>query len=727
MTQDYKIILTALDQTRPAFEQVQRSLGGVGSMVKSVGLGLAGLGAGVTLGVLVSEFNKVIDSAAGLKDAAERTGSTVEQMGALSRAAKLTGQDFSAVESGVIRLTKALAGQDDEARGAARALGAIGLSIGELRNLDPAQAFQLIAQKLSGFEDSAGKTAIALDIFGKNGAQLLPFMKDMAELGELNSKTTTEQAYLADEYNKNLIKLTATKNELYKTIGMELLPVTNAFVKALIDVSNETNGVRASAKDMAADGTLKMFFMEGARGAAAMLDVGSLVVRLFTQIGESLVVVGKDIKTFAGVAIDILPALATAPFSNERLSEIKKNLAERNALVEEANRRMGARFGAGLTPVTDRLEKQFAAMDAPKVASAAKDSLKGYQSRVPTLLQGADTTRAANDPLSDAAKSYGSVMTDLSQAQTTAMMSGMELTATQRRLVAVMSSPEWLKMPEPWRALVAAQGEAAIAAEQTAAAQKRLNDLISATPTAKIEAQRETMQFLAKAFEDGKISADQFQEAAQAALGTLPDLARDSENAFADLQRAIEGWGRDSASAIVDFATTGKLSFSGMVNSMIKDLMRMIVYQNITKPLAGAVSGAVPGLGSLFGGGGTAPPIEFAYLPNANGGVYQSPSLSAYSGGVYDSPQMFAFARGAGIFGEAGPEAIMPLQRGRDGKLGVVASGGGGDVTVNVTVAADGSSRNDGSGNLAALGSVIAGAVRAELINQKRPGGLLAA
>jgi phage-related minor tail protein len=51
-----------------------------------------------------------------------------------------------------------------------------------------------------------------------------------------------------------------------------------------------------------------------------------------------------------------------------------------------------------------------------------------------------------------------------------------------------------------------------------------------------------------------------------------------------------------------------------------------------------------------------------------------SPSLSSYSGGVYSSPRMFAFANG-GVFGEAGPEAIMPLKRSASGKLGVEGSG----------------------------------------------------
>jgi phage-related minor tail protein len=59
-----------------------------------------------------------------------------------------------------------------------------------------------------------------------------------------------------------------------------------------------------------------------------------------------------------------------------------------------------------------------------------------------------------------------------------------------------------------------------------------------------------------------------------------------------------------------------------------------------------------------------------------------SPSLSRYSGGVYDSPRVFTYAKGAGVFAEAGPEAIMPLTRGPDGSLGVDASGSG--VVVNV-------------------------------------------
>ncbi|HAT3688065.1 phage tail tape measure protein [Citrobacter freundii] len=98
-----------------------------------------------------------------------------------------------------------------------------------------------------------------------------------------------------------------------------------------------------------------------------------------------------------------------------------------------------------------------------------------------------------------------------------------------------------------------------------------------------------------------------------------------------------------------------------------------------------AIAKGVSSLGSFFSFGassaaaassGTA--IQNAganFTFNAKGNVYDSPSLSAYSNGVFQTPQLFAFAKGAGVFAEAGPEAIMPLTRAADGSLGVRAVG----------------------------------------------------
>ncbi|MDX7655194.1 phage tail tape measure protein [Klebsiella quasipneumoniae] len=123
--------------------------------------------------------------------------------------------------------------------------------------------------------------------------------------------------------------------------------------------------------------------------------------------------------------------------------------------------------------------------------------------------------------------------------------------------------------------------------------------------------------------------------------------------------------------------------FSSLGETVIKTLIQMATQALITKAIMASFGGGAGGLfGSLFGGASGAASSGSAiqsaganFSFNALGGVYDSPSLSAYSNGVYSTPQYFAFAKGAGVFGEAGPEAIMPLTRGADGSLGVKAVG----------------------------------------------------
>ncbi|EBS5907610.1 phage tail tape measure protein [Salmonella enterica subsp. enterica serovar Saintpaul] len=112
---------------------------------------------------------------------------------------------------------------------------------------------------------------------------------------------------------------------------------------------------------------------------------------------------------------------------------------------------------------------------------------------------------------------------------------------------------------------------------------------------------------------------------------------------------------------LATFVTTGKLNFKSFTASIVSDLAKISARM--------AMIQAVKGIGSALGFGVTA---------NATGGVYQSSELSRYSGSIVNRPTFFAFAKGAGVMGEAGPEAILPLRRGADGKLGVVAAGSGG-------------------------------------------------
>lgn len=154
-------------------------------------------------------------------------------------------------------------------------------------------------------------------------------------------------------------------------------------------------------------------------------------------------------------------------------------------------------------------------------------------------------------------------------------------------------------------------------------------------------------------------------------LDSASDVAGQTQELFTNAFSNLED-------GVVQFVKTGKFQFKDFADAIIEDLIRIQVRQAAAGFLSSAF-GFLGGGGAALGQGTMTGFSEGSFVANAKGGVYDSPSLSSFSNQVHDSPQMFAFAKGAGIFAEAGPEAIMPLARGPDGSLGVVAMGAGGD------------------------------------------------
>ena len=150
-----------------------------------------------------------------------------------------------------------------------------------------------------------------------------------------------------------------------------------------------------------------------------------------------------------------------------------------------------------------------------------------------------------------------------------------------------------------------------------------------------------------------------------------------------------------------------------------------------TKSLGDSLSGVLRQMASLFlragigsFGSGGKPGTGLLGL-FAKGGVFAQNNVVPFAyGGVVNRPTLFPMANGMGLMGEAGAEAIMPLRRGRGGRLGVEAAGGGANNVV-VNVDASGSSVEGNGDQAAQLGKAIGIAVQQELIKQKRPGGLL--
>ncbi|SQO49299.1 phage-related minor tail protein [Escherichia coli] len=262
----------------------------------------------------------------------------------------------------------------------------------------------------------------------------------------------------------------------------------------------------------------------------------------------------------------------------------------------------------------------------------------------------------------------------------------------------------------------------------------------------------------------GEIDETFYQQGLALNKRYLEERLRDQEGYYAasDAQRddwmtgLSEGYANwvDEATDYSSMAADGMKQAMGGAVTTITDMLNgnvdswkdwgvsvLKIIQNVLVNMA--VANGVSSIGSLFSFGassaaaassGTA--IQNAganFTFNAKGNVYDSPSLSAYSNGVFQTPQLFAFAKGAGVFAEAGPEAIMPLTRAADGSLGVRAVGTGGGQAVSsapqvyITIDGNGNTSTQTSPGLeqfgADVGKYIDQRYKQNIMRDIRPGG----
>lgn len=255
-------------------------------------------------------------------------------------------------------------------------------------------------------------------------------------------------------------------------------------------------------------------------------------------------------------------------------------------------------------------------------------------------------------------------------------------------------------------------------------------------------------------YRNGVLSKQQYEmliqksskDSADAQYQTALELYR-SQSEFNNLAIGLVEATRERTTNVLTGLLTNTQTFKeGMINlfstltqSIIQNLVDMaaqaLVTNTILSSIMGGGSSVLGGVGgSAAGSSGTAiADYGSNFQFNAKGGVYSSSDLSAYSGQVVDNPTFFAFAKGAGVMGEAGPEAIMPLTRAPNGDLAVRAVSGGASEgaapQVFITINGDGSTAAQSSGGLEKFGKSVGNFVRDEyrkLIQADlRPGGAI--
>lgn len=609
---------------------MQRRFDGINAAAIGLSRTLATGFAVTGLALFTREALRGLDALNDFKDA---TGASIENASALEDVAARTGTSFDTATQAVVRLNKVLG---DAKPGSAQAeiLRSIGLSAEELRRADPVEALQQVAQALNGYADNGKRARLAQELFGKSITEVGALLKDLAENGKLVPKVLSEQAEQAERFNKQLSQFSKNITDAGRSFLSTLLPSLN---KAAEDFRKAEFGALDLLKALNKLGT---FAIGGALADKLGNVAGSTELERLQQIAVGLEAVKKS---------DEDAGRAENQLNSRRLASYRSRIAALQA-VETAQKRAGQVFDP----------------------SAGVDAIRAIKPDAPDIPDAAKAAKAAKFPTA-AGAADGALQAALQRLQGTDFAKIQDLRDELQRLIeirdqlgtgggidqAIASITDELEQMSP-------------AAQAAADAQRRLNDLLAETPSVQLDKTRRDMEFLADAFKRGQLSAEQFTEAVQTRLGTLPDNFKDAADEMTEFARQAARNIQDSLGDGLKQLLKGNFDdIDRLFGNLLLDLVSQAAAAQIGKALFGDfVKGG--SLGGFFG----------SFLGSANGNAFDRAGVMAFAaGGVFNSPTAFSFGGGRlGVMGEAGPEAVMPLKRGRDGKLGVATSGGGGIV-----------------------------------------------
>lgn len=565
---------------RKANTLVGNSMKGIERAVSGAKTVLASLGVGIGLGALTAAFvagtKEIVAMRSALDDLSDTTGDSVTMLDGLRRQAVVSGVEMDQVGGALTKLARNMNNADDEGQAAAQALKAIGLSVENIRTLKPAEAMLEIAKALDQFEDGAGKVAVAVALMGKEGAKMLPFMKDLVRDGDAVGRVTAEQAAQAEKLEKDWRRLGLTFKDGRESITNLLVPALNTLVlnmQEAIRTAGLLGGAWMTLKTLNPFGSIK-----------GDLTSARAEVEKLTKTRDAYLARGDKglANAMAGNIRDAQDALAfhkfrqqndvLAQFTGDQFLDPRDRRAMQKERLDPGRLGVPAKTGGGGSasdPFADLMKRL-------KLEQAALESEKNTFMQVSVLLR---EDKKLRDKLTESQKDL--VLQEAARVDV--------LRDVQRQQKEVNEAVE----------------QAAKLAAELEEAQEKLaehyRDLID--PMRKYERELSAINRLEQ---DNKLLGDEAAAARanveerrwKEIFGTVKEETEKVDEAWKDL-------GLTFSSAFEDALFNGK-KLSDVLRGLEQDIARILARKFVTEPIANAVSGFASGFDwkSLFGFGG---------------------------------------------------------------------------------------------------------------------------
>ena len=339
MTQDRaQLLITAVDQTRSAFDSIRGNLAKLGDESNRVKGLLAGLGVSLSVAGFATMIKSAIDAADHLNKLSQKIGISVEALSTLRFAAQLSDVSLETLQKGIKGLSQNIAEANTGVGDGAQVFDALRISVknadGSMKSTEA--VLLQVADVFANLEDGAVKTALAVKLFGKSGMDMIPFLNQgaaginqlTAEAERLGLKLTTETARSAEAFNDNLTALKASSSALGITLARDFLP----------ELINITNAMREAAND---SGKLKAMWV-GLGGVGNLLFNGTEIKQARDEVARIQALVDSTRKKVdTGKApVPFMPF--DVKFNEGAMATLRKNLAQWEQELAAAKQRLDA-------------------------------------------------------------------------------------------------------------------------------------------------------------------------------------------------------------------------------------------------------------------------------------------------------------------------------------------------------------------------------------------------